>query len=626
MSLLAQLSIKSRLVIACVVAITGLLLVAFLQSQGMARVQHIEETRIDLGNLKSSMLMLRRHEKDFLSRKDDKYVTEFDREQTNSQSILARLIEDLDRVAIDSGNIARMQQLLLNYQSVFNEVVQLQREIGYDEESGLYGALRNAVHQVEKQLVDNPDIRASMLMLRRHEKDFMLRRDSKYLDRFGGEVANFKAVSSQLLGSGTASALVELIDRYDSQFRRLVAAEQKKGLGAEDGKLGEMRDRIHAMESLFADQEAYLDQVTQQAVAAARQNILVTIGIVATLIVLLLVVVAVSIIRPLSEFTEQITRIIQNLDLSIRMPVNGRDEINAVAGTFNELLNVLESMLIKVNDVSLTVAQAAEELAATSAEVRQSSSAQNDEVEQASVAMNEMTSTIQEISRNASEAADSVAVIYERLKEGVSVSDQACEEIQLLTTEVQGAANAIKELEKNSENIAQVLDAIQSVAEQTNLLALNAAIEAARAGEQGRGFAVVADEVRTLAQRTQESTETIRQTINEFQSRTNHVVATVANSNQRAETGIERVTRSADILNSIADMMSNINDMNLQVATASEEQGAAADEINRNINRVTELSRNVSEQTDQTAIASNELAEVSAGLMQTVKQFRFKGQ
>lgn len=195
-------------------------------------------------------------------------------------------------------------------------------------------------------------------------------------------------------------------------------------------------------------------------------------------------------------------------------------------------------------------------------------------------------------------------------------------EIQQLTQEVQQAAEAIKTLERDSTNIGQVLDAIQGIAEQTNLLALNAAIEAARAGEQGRGFAVVADEVRTLAQRTQESTQSIRETINQLQQGTAQVVDTVQRSNKRAETGITKVAQSSEILAEIAQQMSIVTDMNTQVAAAAEEQGAVAEEINRNVVSVSDLSKQVSGQTHEATATSENLAQLSTDLQDMVKQFK----
>ncbi|GAF67252.1 unnamed protein product, partial [marine sediment metagenome] len=305
-----------------------------------------------------------------------------------------------------------------------------------------------------------------------------------------------------------------------------------------------------------------------------------------------------------------------------RLTINSRDEISEVANSFNSLLEVLHTMIGKINDASMLVASSAEEMSMVTKEVQHSSDTQTGEIQHAAVAVNEMSSTAQEIARNASSAADSVSDVDVQLKEGVTVANEARQEIETLTAEVQDAANAIKELEENSKNIGQVLDAIQNVAEQTNLLALNAAIEAARAGEQGRGFAVVADEVRTLAQRTQESTETIRKTITEFQQGTNQVVATVSSSNQRAESGIAKVTRSSEILSDISSMVSSINDMNIQIAAAAEEQGATAEEISRNVTRVSDLSESTKSQTAQTSEASAELAQLGGSLMDMVKSFK----
>lgn len=622
MSLLTSLSIRNRLLLTCGLVFISMLFLSWLQSHESREINALQTSLNDVQRLNVSLLMLRRHEKDFLARKELQYQQSFNQEIAATQDRLANLATDNSIIADYAEQIAQLGNYLQQYNNGFNDLVSLQKTIGLDETSGLYGDLRNAVHQVEEQLGEHPEVRASMLMLRRHEKDFMLRRDQKYVDRLVSEVRNFKQIAITYLEPEAVSELMPLMDAYETRFLNLVRSEKVKGLSASDGLMLSLRQHSHDMEALFSTISQQLEQDIVTSVDATQNRLLLAFLFVALVLIVLVGAIAYSISRPLSMFAESISAIIGDLDLQHRVPAKGNDEIAAVARDFNHLLDVLVKVIGRVSGSALTVAQAAEELSTTTIELRNSSGSQSQEVEQAAVAMNEMTATIQEIARNASSAADGVQLVHQQLQEGVAVSQAAKEEIQQLTLEVQGAAAAIQELEKNSENIGQVLDAIQNVAEQTNLLALNAAIEAARAGEQGRGFAVVADEVRTLAQRTQESTETIRQTINEFQSGTNQVVSTVASSNKRAESGIERVSHTSDILGQIADMMSNINDMNLQIATASEEQGATSEEINRNITQVTEISRQVSDQTDQTAIASNELAEVSADLMDAVKQFK----
>jgi len=497
-----------------------------------------------------------------------------------------------------------------------------QGKVGYDSKSGLYGALRASVHSVEEKLTDTPELRASILMLRRHEKDFMLRRDMKYLSKFNQEIDDFISLSAVYMSAEDSEAINDSINSYASQFKSLVDAENSIGLDQNSGALGELRATVHESEKLFEGLKSQLHQTIVISTSKNNQFLIGSIVVVGLVISILALAVAFSIFKPLEKFAEEITGVITDKDLSMRLSVHGGDEIGEVAVSFNSLLEALHEMISRINVASMTVASSAEEMSMVTKEVKLSSDTQTSEVQHAAVAVNEMSATAHEIARNASSAADSVSEVDMQLKEGVDVSQEARQEIEALTHEVQEAANAIKELEQNSENIGQVLDAIQNVAEQTNLLALNAAIEAARAGEQGRGFAVVADEVRTLAQRTQESTETIRKTITEFQQGTNQVVATVSNSNQRAESGIAKVTRSSEILTDISTMVSQINDMNIQIAAAAEEQGATAEEISSNVTRVSDLSESTKAQTEQTSEASAELAQLGASLRDMVKAFK----
>ncbi|ARN75371.1 methyl-accepting chemotaxis protein [Oceanicoccus sagamiensis] len=619
---LFNLSIKRRLLLLAAIAVVGLIFVGVMVASGMANLQHLQSSDTQLSNINSGMLTLRRHEKDFLARKDDKYVERFNNALKQNLADVKALSTELDIAGLDHTDLDKMGGHLTEYGSRFNTVVELQREIGYDPKSGLYGALRSTVHSVEEKLSDAPELKASMLMLRRHEKDFMLRRDTKYLARFNNEVENFTALSSAFMGADESDAINRSINSYASQFKSLVSAEKNIGLGPNSGALGELRATVHEAEKLFKGLKSQLNTTIAASTKSNQQFLIGAIAIVGLVITVLALLVAFSIFKPLETFTEEITNIITDKDLSVRLTVSGNDEITAVATAFNSLLEALHEMIGKINDASMMVASSAEEMSMVTLEVKQSSDTQTSEVQHAAVAVNEMSATAHEIARNASSAADSVSEVDVQLKEGVEVSQEAREEIEQLTHEVQDAANAIKELEKNSENIGQVLDAIQNVAEQTNLLALNAAIEAARAGEQGRGFAVVADEVRTLAQRTQESTETIRKTITEFQQGTNQVVATVSNSNQRAESGIAKVTRSSEILTDISTMVSQINDMNIQIAAAAEEQGATAEEISSNVTRVSDLSEGTKAQTEQTSEASAELAQLGASLRDMVKAFK----
>lgn len=619
---LSFLTIKHKLFFIAFFSVLGLIALGVSQLIGASTIRQLQSSVVLLGDTRASMLLLRRSEKDYLMRLDDKYADSFNKTIVTTKQQFLELRQKLEGLSLETAEVDVMQADLDNYQARFNELVELQKAIGYTPKTGYYGDLRSAVHSVEKNLDAEPTAKVSMLMLRRHEKDFMLRRDLKYLSRFDNELSVFRGVVEGNLAEDEGREILDDIDRYGRLFRKLVNAERDKGLDAQSGVMGEMRQAVHVLEDNFGTLRETLETEIKDSIARGDRQMLWLLIIIASLVAVTSTVSAISIFRPLSLFTSEILGVMEHKDLTRRVTVSGKDEIAEVATAFNELLSVLNEIMGKINDAAMLVASSSEEMSMITREVKGASEQQSSEVEQAAVAVNEMSATVQEIAQNASTAADSVNVVHEQLQEGVKVGDEARNAIQTLTNEVQDAASAILELERNSENIGQVLDAIQNVAEQTNLLALNAAIEAARAGEQGRGFAVVADEVRTLAQRTQESTETIRKTIGEFQNGTNQVVATVTQSNERAETGIERVIRSTEILNEISGMVSQINDMNIQIAAAAEQQGSTAEEISRNVTRVTDLSRGVSVQTEQTSLASDELAGLGASLRDMVKIFK----
>ena len=307
-------------------------------------------------------------------------------------------------------------------------------------------------------------------------------------------------------------------------------------------------------------------------------------------------------------------------DANDRAPLRGRKSV-LLSRAFDSLISTLRNTVDQVKSGAGEVAAASEEMSVITREVGNASQLQQDEVTQTVTAMNEMTSTIQNIAGNANEAASAVSQVHQQVSHGKQISDQARSEMEQLNEEILQATHAIEKLQQDSASIGAILNEINAIAEQTNLLALNAAIEAARAGEQGRGFAVVADEVRTLAQRTQESTESISSTISEFNKGTADVVNTVLKSRDRADSGISKVREASAALQVIYDEVTNISDLNNQMATAAEEQSYAADEINRNVVRVNDLADTSRQQAAQAAAASQALAELAARLSDTVEKF-----
>ncbi|WP_442965269.1 methyl-accepting chemotaxis protein [Pseudomonas sp. FIP_A4] len=237
-------------------------------------------------------------------------------------------------------------------------------------------------------------------------------------------------------------------------------------------------------------------------------------------------------------------------------------------------------------------------------------------------AMNEMSATVQEVARNANQTATASNDADLESKSGVRVASEALDGIDTLIQDIEKAAVVVRQLEADSASIDTVVGVINGIAEQTNLLALNAAIEAARAGEQGRGFAVVADEVRTLASRTQKSTEEIQRMIEQLQQGVGNAVQAMIAAQSRARSGSDCVARAAQSLGAIADEVGTINEMNTQIATAAEQQSAVAEEINRNITNISRIADTTSADATQTSQISEELVRLAAELNRLVGQFK----
>ncbi|WP_158133387.1 methyl-accepting chemotaxis protein [Vibrio navarrensis] len=309
-------------------------------------------------------------------------------------------------------------------------------------------------------------------------------------------------------------------------------------------------------------------------------------------------------------------------DLTQRLEPRSDDEVGKLAENFNRFVGNMHTMVSKLSEVSASLSEQAKMTAQQAEERSQRISLQQDEINMVATAVNEMAAATQEIAGNADHTAQNAEEAVSACVHGSSQVTQTQGSIQNLSQEVQVATNVIQELEAHGNSINTILSTIQGIAEQTNLLALNAAIEAARAGEQGRGFAVVADEVRVLSQRTHASTQEIQQTIEKLQSTTSQAVGIMDDSRELALTSVDDANSAAVSLTQIHTAVVRISDMATQIASAAEEQASVTTEITRNTEGIRDVSNELAAEAHEAAAQASMLSDLSHELEQEIRRFK----
>ncbi len=398
-----------------------------------------------------------------------------------------------------------------------------------------------------------------------------------------------------------------------SQYRdsQVASAAALKIMNVQGDILLDRSSKLTASQTVVRDSDA----------AQAKQLLLLS-----TLLALLFGLVAAwaitrQIIIPLNQ-TLKVAERVASGDLSHNLESARQDELGQLQRAMQSMTVGLRELIGGISDGVTQIASAAEQLSAVTEQTSAGVNSQKVETDQVATAMNEMAATVQEVARNAEEASEAAVAADVQAREGDRVVGEAIAQIERLATEVGNSTIAMGDLKRESDKIGSVLDVIKSVAQQTNLLALNAAIEAARAGEAGRGFAVVADEVRSLAQRTQKSTEEIEELIVGLQNGTQQVATIMDNSRGLTDSSVELTRRAGSALESITRTVSTIQAMNSQIATAAEQQSAVAEEINRSVLNVRDVSEQTSSASEETAASSAELARLGIYLQTLVGRFR----
>ena len=325
---------------------------------------------------------------------------------------------------------------------------------------------------------------------------------------------------------------------------------------------------------------------------------------------------------PLNTLRHSIEKIDRDQDLTVRISIEQDDEIGQVARAFQRMIDRFHDIIKDVGNTSIQLQDYATTLSNNTEITREGVAVQTRETDQVATATTEMTHAIEEVNRSAQQAADAATEANNETNEGSQVLELAIRSINSLSDRIHNASDVINRVATDSAAIGSVLDVIRGIAEQTNLLALNAAIEAARAGEQGRGFAVVADEVRSLAQRTQESTQEIQQMIERLQSGTQDAVKSMAQGTDEMKRTVTEAEKAGASLTAIASAVAMITDMNNHIATATDEQMSVSQEISRNVVNISDVAKSSEHSVEEVDRASTELKESASRLAQMVGEFR----
>ena len=465
----------------------------------------------EIGNIETEILQLRRNEKDFLARKDIKYFEAFSENYAELIRNISSLEQAYETIGKDLPELNKLRAVLNDYQQFFKDLVDAQKDLGLSSTDGLYGSLRSAVHVVEES-IGNSDYKllSNMLQLRRNEKDFMLRLDAKYVDRWNNNASSFvQDINVSDLSSDAKSQAIDNISLYEQAFTDFVAGQKRLGFTAKEGLKGDMRNAVHQVDEIL-DKLVLLSK--NEVVEHTKFVDLVAYSVFFSILLIAIsfaFFVSRSILLSINQLNETMKKVADTQDLSLTVSTHSDDELGEMATIFNNMLGKFRNLITAVNLSVDTVHEATDSLSKNIHLANAGVDSQIQQTDMVATAVTQMVATVDEIANNTNAAASKAEATNNNAISGKEGVEQTIAKIDELSEKLRESENIVHELAKDSDTIGSVLDVIRGIAEQTNLLALNAAIEAARAGEQGRGFAVVADEVRTLASRTQDSTQEI---------------------------------------------------------------------------------------------------------------------
>lgn len=617
--------IKHKLILNTVLLVVALIAMLGIFYNTQSNLERLTYAKNLVVHQQVDMLTLRRHEKDFLARLDLSYEAKFNETVASLLADQVLLNKVMDEFAIDNRTLLELTVDFKEYQRDFTSVVAASEALGLTPETGLQGQLRKAVHNIESELsaLNQDALLVTMLQLRRHEKDFMLRQDPKYIASFNQTLDTLERnLQTASLPEDKVQLLVSLAEQYRQGFNQYADGKKALGLSSQEGKLLAMRESIHKTETALESLESQISVVIQSKASFAMMMTVIFCGAIIVLGVLVAWIINRTINSALNTIQTTMRNIQTTHNLRLRVDLPAKDEIGFVAASINDMLVDFSRVIANADQTVKEMNTTTIELSKNAARTADDAQKQRAETDMVAVSVTEMVGTVEDISRNMEMAASKALSTQENAREGQLKVNSAIDRIRQLSERLEGSVETVSALAKESESIGTVLNVIQGIAEQTNLLALNAAIEAARAGEQGRGFAVVADEVRALASRTHSATEEISDIIDNLQERTKSIVVLMEDCRQDGALSRDEAATTGVVLDQIMLDVEEISTMAGSVSTAIEQQTIAANEISKNVDTIREITEDTSESVALNSKASQAIAAQADALNRSISTFK----